>query len=158
MKPRLLIPILALALLATACASTKTYVISEAVQKEIMDQIKENEYNVYFTQPTKWDDPRRPSTEISGSMYIRNDTLWYKFWHPVYTLNEKFLIHDYEQTTSERGEILVSFYVMRYDEKQKKEVPLPFFLKMYTPSRIDVTIDDDTYFGALNGNYLHFNL
>ena len=141
-----------------SCASTKTYVISEEVQDEIKAIIKNRNYQISFAQPTKWDDPRRPSTEISGSMYIRNDTLWYKFWHPVYTLNEKFLIHDYEQTTSERGEILVSFYVMRYDEKQKKEVPLPFFLKMYTPSRIDVTIDDDTYFGALNGNYLHFNL
>ena len=154
MKKRLL-QILYLTLLATACASTKTYIISGEVQEKINAMIKSRDYQLFFTQPYVEDNH---FTEISGNIRIQGDTLWYMFWHPVYKIVEKFLIHDYKPSISERGEILVSFYVMRYDEKQKKEVPLPFFLKMYTPSRIDVTIDDDTYFGALNGNYLHFNL
>ena len=158
MNRRKLLQLLCFALLALSCASAKTYVISEEVQGEVDSLIRGRNYNVYFTQPTKWEDPRRQSTEVSGSIRIPNDTLWYMFWHPVYTLREKHSICEYKQVTNERGETLISFFVNRYDEKQKKEVRLPFLLRIYTPSRIDVTIDGDTYFGCLNGAYLHFNL
>lgn len=161
MKPRLLIPIFALALLATACASTRKIVISEEVQSVIEKIVKERNYLIHFDQPySEHYNPRILASpeQARGTIQIQRDTLKLHFNHPVYEINDDFLIHDYLQSKTEEGVTVITFFIMRYDKKRQKEIRVPFSLAIYRPYRIDVTMDGDAYFGAFQGNDIHYKL
>lgn len=161
MKPRLLIPIFALALLATACASTRTMIISEEVQNDIEKRVKGRNYLIHFDQPySEHYNPRVLASpdQPQGTMQIQGDTLKLHFNHPVYEISDDFLIHDYHQSKTDEGVTVITFFIMRYDKKRQKEIRVPFSLAIYTPYRIDVTMDGDAYFGAFQGNDIHYKL
>ena len=105
MKPRLLIPVFALALLATACASTKT--VPDDTRQTVQEIVKNRDYQVTFSREHEMNSGLHYMT-TTGHVRVHDDTLKYHLENPLYNFVEVLQITDYRLSKLYSGETVIT--------------------------------------------------
>lgn len=134
-----------------SCAAMRDAAVPEEVRANVEGRIAKRYYAIHFARPHASVSQTGPGAMHRGYgvLYVQGDTLRVDFDHPIFAWKGEFLMQDYCQSTTERGETVVRFHILREDGKQGKKRPVSFCLTIRTSSKITVNIDgDEDYVGA----------
>ena len=125
-----------------SCAATRHTTVPADVQNEVMRLVEERDYRVLFGRQFLTPDGLYLLNGESGMLTVSGNVLVYASFPSDQQVMLR--IRDYRLNLRKKGEVEITFSVEEY-----KNYPVNYRLKIYSPQKLELTMDKLTYQGEI---------
>lgn len=125
-----------------SCAATRHTTVPADVQNEVMRLVEDRDYRVLFGRQFLTPDGVYLLNGESGMLTVSGNVLVYASFPSDQQVMLR--IRDYRLSLTKKGEVEITFSVEEY-----KNYPVNYKLKIYSPQKLELTMDKLTYQGEI---------